>query len=236
MKRTKVLILISVIVSCLSIAYMAYGSIALSGHDLSNPSSKGSYMGMNDYGEICVYCHTPHGANTSIGAPLWNRNTPPGSGSYTVYTSATMTTSPSNPPSGVSLACLSCHDGTIAVDQIINAPGSGNNATGPWHGNTAVASHYQLNSGGCGGCHTGYIFDTNVVSIGTDLSNDHPISMTYPSTDTTNFKATPDAGIKLFNGKVECPSCHDVHNDSGFQPFLRVNNAGSALCLGCHVK
>ncbi len=24
----------------------------------------------NDYGEVCVYCHTPHGANTTINAPL----------------------------------------------------------------------------------------------------------------------------------------------------------------------
>jgi len=28
-------------------------------------------------------------------------------------------------PQGVSLACLSCHDGTIGIDSLINAPGSG---------------------------------------------------------------------------------------------------------------
>lgn len=27
----------------------------------------------NDYGEVCVYCHTPHGANTTTAVPLWNR-------------------------------------------------------------------------------------------------------------------------------------------------------------------
>jgi hypothetical protein len=30
------------------------------------------FMG-NNYGEVCVYCHTPHGANTTTAqAPLWN--------------------------------------------------------------------------------------------------------------------------------------------------------------------
>ena len=27
----------------------------------------------NNYYEICVYCHTPHGANSTAAAPLWNR-------------------------------------------------------------------------------------------------------------------------------------------------------------------
>ena len=27
----------------------------------------------NNYGEVCVYCHTPHGANRTLAAPLWNR-------------------------------------------------------------------------------------------------------------------------------------------------------------------
>ena len=80
----------------------------------------------NNYGEVCVYCHTPHGANTKVAAPLWNRTA-----NNTVYTtydqglSQTFTGSVSNP--GVnSITCLSCHDGTLGVDSIVNMPGSGN--------------------------------------------------------------------------------------------------------------
>ena len=92
--------------------------------------------------EVCVFCHTPHGANDSApgSAPLWNRPVPegpgltpadidalPGSapaGTFTIYDSPNFDATPGK-PQGVSLACLSCHDGTIAVDALINAPGSG---------------------------------------------------------------------------------------------------------------
>ncbi|MGH7274001.1 MAG: hypothetical protein ACREIQ_06085 [Nitrospiria bacterium] len=78
--------------------------------------------------EICVFCHTPHGANPDApgAAPLWNRALPTGS-SFTPYTSPNFDAEGDTPgtPKGVSLACLSCHDGTIAFDALINAPGSG---------------------------------------------------------------------------------------------------------------
>jgi len=35
---------------------------------------------------------------------------------------------------------------------------------------------------------------------------------------------------------VECSSCHDVHNGTGFGALLKVDNAGSQLCLTCHTK
>ena len=75
--------------------------------------------------EVCVFCHTPHGANLSApgAAPLWNRSVPT-TGSYTMYNSPNFEET-SNGPVGVSLACLSCHDGSIALDALINAPGSG---------------------------------------------------------------------------------------------------------------
>ena len=34
---------------------------------------------------------------------------------------------------------------------------------------------------------------------------------------------------------VECASCHDPHQDAT-GTFLRINNAGSAVCLACHTK
>jgi hypothetical protein len=38
---------------------------------------------------------------------------------------------------------------------------------------------------------------------------------------------------------VECASCHDPHVEAGGvagATFLRVSNAGSAVCLACHNK
>lgn len=85
--------------------------------------------------------------------------------------------------------------------------------------------------------------------VGTDLSNDHPISFTYDAT-----LATADGGLHdpslvssglggtiaddlLFGGNLQCASCHDVHNNGlGTVSLLRKSNAASALCLTCHAK
>jgi predicted CXXCH cytochrome family protein len=42
--------------------------------------------------------------------------------------------------------------------------------------------------------------------------------------------------VRLPDGRVECVSCHDPHNQSGTQAMLAVSNRRSALCLTCHVK
>ncbi len=45
----------------------------------------------NDYGEVCVYCRTPHGASTNAPAPRWNKRLRSdglpanGVGTYTSY-------------------------------------------------------------------------------------------------------------------------------------------------------
>ncbi|MBI3609374.1 MAG: hypothetical protein HY204_01565 [Nitrospirae bacterium] len=79
--------------------------------------------------EICVFCHTPHGGNMAAPghAPLWNRLLPDDS-SYEVYSSPNFDAQDilgTHRPKGVSLACLSCHDGSIAFDSLINGSGSG---------------------------------------------------------------------------------------------------------------
>ncbi|MCF6229955.1 MAG: hypothetical protein L3J62_04045, partial [Gammaproteobacteria bacterium] len=75
--------------------------------------------------QICVFCHTPHGADTSTNAPLWNRSLEGGAGYtavYSMYDSSSMEATqlsgvPSAPTSSSKL-CLSCHDGVIAVGSV----------------------------------------------------------------------------------------------------------------------
>ncbi|CAG0938184.1 hypothetical protein GALLN_00140 [Gallionellaceae bacterium] len=125
-------------------------------------------------GEICVFCHTPHGSDTSAAAPLWNKQLPSGT-NYTTYASLQSGTMDGvvGKPGAISLACLSCHDGAQAMDNIINAPGSGQyDATGggaagrgyTWTGANQTAG--KLNS-------------NTVAMLGTDLSNDHPVGVEY---------------------------------------------------------
>lgn len=121
--------------------------------------------------EVCVFCHTPHGSNTSAAAPLWNKNVP--TNTYDRYT-VTSTLDGDNAPVGsVSMACLSCHDGTAAIDAVLNSPGAGMNSgqiDAVVFG--ANMSDYLTNQGRTGPF-------TPVPVIGTDLRNDHPVSIQY---------------------------------------------------------
>lgn len=230
------------------------GSIVGSKHDLSSVINKflGSGMEneMNNYGEVCVYCHTPHGASDI--APLWNRNTP--TGPYQMYASPTMEATVPGTPTGISLACLSCHDGTIAVDSVRNQPGSGTVASS-WYGKPPAAYHYAMSApgqanaspgGSCAACHgtpNPYPHNAVVKYLTTDLRDDHPISIVYSEGDGSNHAAgfNPPVGdkfpngVRLYSGRVECASCHNVH-DPAVPPFLRTSNANSSLCKTCHIK
>lgn len=151
----------------------AHAGIANTRHNLgANNAVNENYM-TSGATEICVFCHTPHASNTAVSAPLWNKPVAAG-GTYTTYTTATSATiEGSVDMSGISLACLSCHDGTQAMDTMINKPGSGGyNAAGSttggsWAGTRQDGSGKMINA-------------TEFISmLGTDLSNDHPVGIQY---------------------------------------------------------
>ena len=93
---------------------------------------------------------------------------------------------------------------------------------------------------------TGSIVLTGDAALGTDLSDDHPIGIEYPSDPAGyNDPSTFDPGINYgpgvhlveINGteRVECTSCHEAHNN-GLGNFLRVPLQESYICLQCHIK
>jgi hypothetical protein len=124
-----------------------------------------------DTAEICVFCHTPHGGDNTAAVPIWNRklNNP---SIYTRYSSlGTATFDATEAPVGsVTIACLSCHDGTQAIDSLINAPGSGGYDPAGARIGTGFGGDDQVN---------GQLAPGIVQNLGTDLSNDHPVSMQY---------------------------------------------------------
>lgn len=124
-------------------------------------------------GEICVFCHTPHGADTTAVVPLWNRVLAVPT-TYTTYAAlGTSTLEGATAAVGsVSIACLSCHDGVQAMNTMINQPGSGgfNAAGAAWSGTWAGA-----NQSGGRIINTG----TSYGLLGQDLRNDHPIGIQY---------------------------------------------------------
>jgi hypothetical protein len=211
--------------------------------------------------QICVFCHTPHAAETIPNAPLWNRKL---SGApYTTYSSSSIEASTeelSKGPGGTSRLCLSCHDGTMAI-------GSVNVLNGKANQTIAMAGTTTDGKMPTTGVTTGF-----TRNLGVNLTNDHPISFTYdtalasrdgelrdpaaagsPVANRVRGQAKPK--LPLEDGQMQCSTCHDPHLKeqnpvaNGVAKFLRLNRfqvaapAGAAFsenndifCLACHDK
>lgn len=175
--------------------------------------------------QICVFCHTPHDASPA--APLWNRQL---SGqTYTSYASGSLQATVGQ-PNGYSRLCLSCHDGTIAIGSVHNLGGQ--------------SATVQMQGTGPGG-----VLPAGNTLLGTNLTNDHPISFVFNPTlaAADGELVSPSAltgAIRLYEGanpgvrdSVQCTTCHDPHLTIN-PKFLKKSFTGQAdnLCLTCHVK
>ena len=158
--RTKALL---VCLCSVTWANTGYAGVVGSKHDLTTGGQGQTATAVTD--EVCVFCHTPHGSDVNAPVPLWNKvlGAP---GSYTQYSTLQTPTFDSTeaPVGSVSLACLSCHDGTQAMDVVLNLPGSG--------GHSVTGTVIDLTT-------SATMTGTPVPNLGVDLTNDHPISMQY---------------------------------------------------------
>ena len=110
-RLTSLILLTSSIVSTQAFA----GTITASAHDFSTTGWSG--------GRICVACHTPHNSDATVtDAPLWNHELT--ASTFTMYDRASLDGVITTGPDGVSLLCLSCHDGTVAKDSFGGASGT----------------------------------------------------------------------------------------------------------------
>ncbi|MBI5739747.1 MAG: hypothetical protein HZA16_03410 [Nitrospirae bacterium] len=203
---------------------------------------------------ICIFCHTPHhsmkltgvAVGTGINAPsdkfnylpLWNHEVTGLADSYQMYVNG-----PGEPttgdlrsqaidngmtPGSTSLLCLSCHDGTVAVNSYGSAP-------------------QPVSSIGNGDLE----IDDETYLIGKDgyLGNHHPIGFDYEAVQGSD-KYIRDSGTEMTadgstiadhlygeDARLECGTCHSVHNkgNSG-ERLLWRSDIRSALCLTCHDK
>jgi predicted CXXCH cytochrome family protein len=208
---------------------------------------------------VCIFCHAPHnayklsqangGPAAGVGAgptapdafdylPLWN-HTLPVAASYSMYyagpgaplTGPKAQQSLGAVPGSTSLLCLSCHDGSVAV----NSYGNGAQpASAQSTGSTKIGSGYVIGQDGV-------------------LQNHHPIGFSYgavAAVDTEIRVATTPLGsagtianhlyASAAAGAVdtmECGTCHSVHNTGNTgESLLWRSDANSALCLTCHAK
>ena len=157
--------------------------IAESVHNLgvtgAGPSANGGARNQfSGTAEICVFCHTPHGGDSSAAIPLWNRklNNPALYQTYDQLGTSTFDAQVADVGS-VSIGCLSCHDGSIALDNLINEPGSGADNAGFNAGKWSGAD--QQDGGFSDNPNPGRLLPDIVQNLGTDLTNDHPVGMQY---------------------------------------------------------
>lgn len=214
-------------------------------HDLTALNQRAGVEAMagvaySDYGNACIYCHLPPEEEASATRPGqidgWNRIRPIAA-RYELYNSATLDSLPQR-PNDISLLCLSCHDGTMAVDRVVHTPRA-------WSSGDDMSLHMRLSAtddlNSCGKCHDGSVaHDIAMKAIGTNLRDDHPISIRYAGLDMdiAGFKTVDspqgfDNGVKLFEGNIECATCHDIHNPDS--PML-LRTDGEKLCVTCHTN
>jgi predicted CXXCH cytochrome family protein len=164
-------------------------------------------------GEICVFCHVPHHARRDI-PYLWNRSET--AANFIPYQSSTLRATVGQ-PTGASKLCLGCHDGTIALGALLTRP-----QEVPFAGGIRFIPEGRA-------------------KIGTDLSDDHPVSLAYDSAlvainpELVDPTMLPPQVRLDSNQELQCTGCHDPHKDS-FGKFLVMSNQYSGLCTSCHDK
>ncbi len=196
----------------------------------------GSTNAADYYQNPCQVCHIPHkaAAFSAANAPLWNHATATnaatryvtydqaGSSHYNALGLGAITL-------GSSIACLSCHDGSIAINQSY-----GKNS---FNGNGGIGTNAPS-------------WSVETVGGSTDLTHMHPIGVSYSLAKTADpdLNSTPALGsgtvfARMLKGPaqtVECASCHDIHETIGASATvshsLIVDLNNGALCLQCHNK
>ena len=215
MKTTNIfLILFLTVLLSFGFAMTSFATVVGSPHDLTTRPDTA-----RQNGEICIYCHTPHHAKDEPAdySPLWNAGVQT-SETFTPYSSSTLDADIGDPLVGPSRLCISCHDGTIAVDIALNDAS------------------------------TRRIAGAREIGVGGTLASDHPIGFDYVAVAATDDEIKPAStefstgtiSDFLFTSGSEqmmtCATCHDVHEWGSGHMFLHVDNAGSALCFNCHIK
>lgn len=191
----------------------------------------------NSTTEICRVCHVPHdharATQRYLNGLLWNHAV--SSATYVMYDvawSSTLGGAQSAQPDGTSKLCLACHDGTVAVDTFDKYAG-GTVDINDVNPNFRIPGFASPN--------------------GLDLRGTHPISIAFPTGETGTQFTNPSVALwskgatvasTLDMGKIQCSTCHDVHDQDAvaYTHLLRTaqtvaeGGVASGMCLTCHVK
>lgn len=206
------------LIAIICVSFIAQVCFAQLTGTLHSLASKAWTTGTN---QMCGPCHTPHNA-LSADAPLWSHFT----------TTATHVPYPDFPdgtmdatvpvPAGISLMCLSCHDGTVALDNYLPLNLVTTTIGGVWEVGTDLDNDHPIS----------FVYNTALATSDGELYN--------PATKVTGLTGVGTIEADYLFGTagsktVECASCHDPHG-TGIDKLVRYDNTNSELCLECHEK
>lgn len=260
----KSLLLLMVVLLTFALVAIAFGipinNVTGTKHNLSSAGG-GSYKAIaGNEDQICVFCHTPHQAEGFSTDPLWNHSNSTHAGTYNVYSSTTLNATVGagaiaailGNGTALSNLCMSCHDGTQAINSLYNPSNDlGGNPTMTAFGDT-ITTNANIGTDLSNDHPVNFTYDDALAQADGGLVL--PSSATSACYDggTSNYAvsigqfqsdyAGSSLAQKLVPGnQFQCSSCHGAHiyyggTQSGYSPFLKVNNVGSGLCLSCHCK
>lgn len=158
--------------------------------------------------EVCRPCHTPHNASPDV-EYIWNHQL--STTSWTLFADADAT----SVSSSSSRLCLSCHDGTVAIDSYGGLTGSVY-LTGSKNLGTNLKTSHPI----------GVLYPSSA----TQYNQPDAAGNIIDATETPTGQSA-----HLEDGRVQCSSCHFAHGSRAtYGMFLRVDNTGSKLCMTCH--
>lgn len=202
--------------------------------------------------DSCSFCHISHTIDdSSESAALaleWNHEIP-ANATYKVYSSAMLKTlnlsgDLSTANAFYSMVCLSCHDGSVAIGALYRMPDN-------FTFNTTTIATVAADG------------PSRLVGANNDLSQTHPVNFSYDGALSAADSGLWDVGMGtnvrqigttsltavrasltndtygalqqpiLFNGTIQCTSCHNPHSETN-PPFLRVSVQDNKLCFKCH--
>jgi hypothetical protein len=201
----------------------------------ASPTLAGIAGSAHDFGQfgwannqICLPCHTPHNAivrdanGALVGGPLWNHTL--STATYTLYVDHATGANVTGAVDTNSRLCLSCHDGTVAVDSFGGGGGT------------------QQLTGGLLGTD---LSNDHPIGEAAIWPTPNPSYMVDPALRVGTMPLRPMADGRL---AVGCTSCHEPHNRRNTTNMLWFANnvpgttvdgrtvSGSLLCMNCHKK
>jgi len=155
-------------------------------------------------GDICQFCHTPHGAYPQT--PGWSHTL--STAVYQIYQSSSLEAEIGQ-PTGSSKMCLSCHDGTVALAHPKDGESGGVYITpGEAHLGADLSDDHPVS----------FVYSDSLAAEDSQIRLASTLPEEFP--------------LDRF-GELQCTTCHTPHDNQNGD-FLVMSNQRSQICTSCH--